>query len=326
MTGPFVPVVHGAHLDRPDEADTLVAAESVRASLERQGFAAEIIAIGPDLEALTPLVGRRPFVVFNLVEALGGIAIDAVRALERLDQLGLGYTGTRTAAYRAATSKLETKVQLQRAGIATPRHWLAGDDVADALRVIVKSVDEHGSLGIDQGSVVDGDRASDEIAAREARFGGRFFAEAFIAGREFNVSVLEMEDGPVVLPMAEIDFAGLPDETLAIVDFTAKWDPAAPSYQLTPRRFGVEAREADLARELARLSLASWHALGLSGYGRVDFRVDRDGRVFVLEVNANPCISPDAGFAAAALEAGLDYDCTIAAIIAAATKRQRVAS
>ncbi|MBU1213389.1 MAG: D-alanine--D-alanine ligase, partial [Alphaproteobacteria bacterium] len=73
--------------------------------------------------------------------------------------------------------------------------------------------------------------------------------------------------------------------------------------------------EPDLAAEIRRLSLASWHALGLAGYARVDFRASREGRVFVLEANANPCLAPDAGFAAAAAEAGLSYDDIIAAIV-----------
>ena len=108
---------------------------------------------------------------------------------------------------------------------------------------------------------------------------------------------------------------------LPIVDFAAKWDVDAASYHLTPRKFGLEAREPELAGEIERLTRACWDAFEMAGYARVDFRVDAKGAPLILEVNANPCLAPDAGFAAAAHRAGLSYDGVIAAIVAAAVRR-----
>ena len=314
----IVPVVHGAALDRPDEADTITTAESVAASLRRLGHATQIVHVAPDLAALDILARQKPDVVFNLVEALGGKASEAVRAISRYEALGLAYTGVRAAAYAMSNSKLDTKARLVRHHLPTPVHWKEHDDIpADAI-VIIKSVDEHGSLGMDQRSVVKGAQANAEITCREHEFGGRFFAESYIDGREFNVSVLETRNGPSVLPLAEIDFTGLPRGRHAIVDFSAKWDPSDIAYQVTPRRFGLDTGAPALAAQIRHLSLACWRAFALTGYARVDFRVDATGRPYVLEVNANPCLAPDAGFAAAAAEAEYAYDDLIAAIVASA--------
>ncbi len=324
MTALFVPVIHGAALDRPDEQDTIDTAKAVARSLSHLGFATEILTVRPGLTALDQLPARKPYAVFNLVEALGGKAARAEEAPIRLEELGLVTTGASGSAYVVANSKISTKELLANDGITTPEFWFAGEMVPATETVIVKSIDEHGSLGMDEGSVVTGREAKSEIARREAEFGGRFFAEEYIAGREFNVSVIETRAGPGVLPIAEIDFSRLPESTRPIVDFAAKWDAAAPSYHDMVRRFGLERMEPNLADEIRELSLATWHALGLSGYARVDFRVGDNGKVYVLEANANPCLAPDAGFAAAAAEAGLTYDDIISSIVDVAVQNSKV--
>src|SRR3546814_16493468 len=82
-----------------------------------------------------------------------------------------------------------------------------GSGFAAGEQVIVKSDTEHASLGLDAASVVPAAEARREIAARQQRFGRPFFAEAFIDGREFNLSVLETAGGPRVLPVAELLFS-----------------------------------------------------------------------------------------------------------------------
>lgn len=324
MANRFVPVIHGAALDRPDEQDTIDAAHTVRASLLRLGFDAEVVDIGSDLAVLDELAGRHPLVVFNLVEAIDGHACKALQAFQRLEDVGLTYTGTPASAYGIANCKLASKDWFTCCAIPVPAHWQAGEQIPADVTVIVKSIDEHGSLGMDCGSVLPGKSASAEIARRESTFGGRFFAEEFIDGREFNVSLIDADNGPVILPIAEMDFDSLPETAPRIVDFAAKWDSAALSYVTMQRRFGLERDEPDLAAEIRRLSLAAWNALGLAGYARVDFRVGRDGRVFVLEANANPCLARDAGFAAAASEAALEYEDVISAIVQAAVQNSKV--
>ncbi len=318
MSNRYIPVIHGAAIDRPDEEDTVITASAVAESLNRMGYESEIIALDRKLADLPRLAARAPLVIFNLVESLGGDGTLATRPLAAMDRLGLPYTGAGTAAYSSSTSKLAAKERLAAHNIPTPPCWARGEGVPADKTVIVKSVDEHGSLGMDGACIVSGDRAAVEVRGREARFGGRFFAEEFIEGREFNVALIELAGRLRVLPVQEIDFSDMPADCPRIVDYAAKWDQSCDTYHLTARRFGLERREPRLARELARLARAAWNAFGLSGYARVDFRVATDGAPYVLEVNANPCLAPDAGFAATAAEAGLAYDEIIARIVRAA--------
>lgn len=327
MTRPrYLPVLHGAAADRPDEADTIVTAEAVAAALQRLGYDSEIVRLGLDLSALAPLAAAGPGLVFNLVEALEGDAALAQLAPAALDHFDLPYTGSGLAAHHLTLSKTAAKHLLAGAALPTPEWSPDGGGFAADQRVIVKSDSEHASLGLDAASVVPAAEARREIAERERRFGGRFFAEAFVEGREFNLSVLATAQGPQVLPVAEILFVDFPAGRPRIVDYEAKWETGSAAYANTPRSFDFATGDRALLAELRELALAAWRLFGLAGYARVDFRVDAAGRPTILEVNVNPCLAPDAGFAAAAARAGLDYDAVISSIVTAAKGRRREAA
>jgi D-alanine-D-alanine ligase len=180
-------------------------------------------------------------------------------------------------------------------------------------------VTEDASLGLDDGAVVKGREAVVARAqASAARHGGRWFAERFIEGREFNVAVIERDGAPVVLPIAEMVFERWDESRPRIVSYAAKWDEAAPEYRDTTRMFGWHERDPHLNKALERLAKDCWTLFGLTGYVRVDFRVDVENRPRILEVNANPCLEPSAGFAAAGAQASLSYDALIGEILKAA--------
>ena len=134
------------------------------------------------------------------------------------------------------------------------------------------------------------------------------------------MSLIAAPTGPRVLPVAEMEFVEFPSTKPAIVGYAAKWDADSFEYRNTVRSFGVEAA---LAVRAERLALACWELFALDGYARVDFRVDGSGLPFVLEVNANPCLSPDAGFAAALAQAGIGYAEAIGWLLADALRRAR---
>jgi len=321
----FVPVLHGAARDRPDEEDTLIAAEAVAGALARLGFRTDVVHLGLDFAAIDRLVAGQPDCVFNLVEAIDGDAGLAHIAPALLEHHGLRYTGASAGSWRTLMSKPAVKDRLIAAGLPTPS-WSSdgyGFDAGD--RVIVKSLVEHASFGIDAASVVPADRAPQEIAAREARFGGTFFAEAFIEGREFNISVIEGATGPIVLPPAEIEFIDFPAGRPRIVDYEAKWLSDSAAFENTPRTFDFPPADQPLLAEVRALSSAAWELFQLEGYARVDFRVDAEGRPWILEVNLNPCLTPDAGFIAAAGRAGYGFDEMIARIVDVAVKSVRLA-
>jgi D-alanine-D-alanine ligase len=174
---------------------------------------------------------------------------------------------------------------------------------------IIKSVWEHGSLGLEAENLVTGTAKTVTrlLKARAPGLGGACFTEQFISGREFNLSLLATRSGVTVLPPAEILFPDTPDNRPTMVGFRAKWQEDSEEYRNTPRRFAFASEDAPLLAELGALARRCWHLFHLAGYARVDFRVDPDGRPFILEINTNPCLSPDAGFAAALDRAGISY-------------------
>ncbi|MCS6778291.1 MAG: hypothetical protein NZ555_01120 [Geminicoccaceae bacterium] len=304
--------------DRPDEADTLVQVREVEAILASLGWQTEVLAIGLDLGPLARLAAEPPDLVFYLVEAIEGRAGLQHLPAAVLEVLGIPFTGAPAAALQLTTDKLAAKRLLRRVGFPTP-DWAEDPAAATSDRLwIVKAVDEDASLGLDAGAVVTGREVDRRIAAMRARFGGRWFAEAFVGGREFNVALIEGPHGPEVLPIGEIDFSDYPKGRPAIVDYDAKWRPGSATWESTPRIFSARAGDGPLRDGLARLARGVWDLFGLRGYARVDFRVDAQGRPWILEVNANPCLSADAGFVATLEEAGLDQCAAVARIVAAA--------
>jgi D-alanine-D-alanine ligase len=321
-------LLHDANAEggRPDENDALVQVQALGRVLAAAGH--EIVPLPLSLDLKTGaarLRELRPQLVFNLVESLAGHGQLIHLAPALLDSLGIAYTGAPADAVFLSSQKLWTKRLLQAAGVPTPG-WVeaSGDCGGHAnfpARYIVKSVWEDASLGLDDDSVLWADSLAtlrQEIRRRRADLGGQAFAERFVEGREFNLALLERADGVRVLPIAEMCFADYPAGKPQLVGYKAKWDASSFEYSHTVRRFELPASDAALLQRISDLALACWRLLGLRGYARVDFRVDASGQPWVLEANANPCLSPDAGFVAAAERAGLDLGAVAADLIAAA--------
>ncbi|MBF0624591.1 MAG: D-alanine--D-alanine ligase [Magnetococcales bacterium] len=306
MTAPYVPVLHDAWGTAASEEDTLVQARFVAATLEDCGFRTTIVALGPQPEqSLRSLVATRPRVVFNLVESLQGSGRKAhwvARAMERLD---LPFTGAPAIAMAQTNSKLTCKRILHQQGLPTPA-WSTGVwpvDQANDL-VLVKSVWEHGSWGMDENALVPAGRAAAEIRRRQERFGGRFFAEAYIAGREFNLAFLETDQGVQAFPPAEMVFVDYPDGKPHMLGYDDKWDDSSFGSRHTQRRFDFPGHDQPLLERMTGLGRQVWAVFDLKGYVRVDFRVDGDGEPWIIDINVNPCLAPDAGFMAAAVRQG----------------------
>ena len=98
--------------------------------------------------------------------------------------------------------------------------------------------------------------------------------------------------------------------------YAAKWEEASFEYHATRRRFDFPPEDDGLLARLHETVVACWRLFELRGYARVDCRVDLAGAVQMLEVNINPCLSPDAGFAAAAERAGLDFPAILRRVVA----------
>ena len=329
-----IAIAHNAvtDADAPDERDVLVQAAAVQAALTDLGHRTALLPCTLDLAALRQrLLERPPDLVVNLVESLDGRGrlIHLVPSL--LDAMGVPYTGSCAEVILVTSHKVLAKERMAALRLPTPP-WigpvpadlpsLSAVDPAAAdpsCRWIVKSLWEHASIGIDETSTALCESADDVVARlRDCApdVGGSCFAERFIEGREFNLSLLAGPDGPETLPPAEILFEGYPAEALRIVGYRAKWDESSYEFHHTPRRFDFPQEDAGLLKRLRDLAAQCWRGFGLKGYARVDFRVDAGGQPWILEINANPCLSPDAGFAAALEAAGIRFAGAVARILA----------
>jgi len=321
----------------PDEQDVLQQVEAVGQALVRLGHRIKVHGCTLDLESLDAALNTvQSDLVFNLVEAVAGAGRLIYLPPALLDARQRPYTGSSAEALFLTSHKILAKEHMLEADLPTPmwmsmgsrharvRRQEAKDTRSDTMggrrrTWLVKSVWEHASLGMDDTCIVRGatpDMAANHLAAFAERMGGECFAEEFIDGREFNVGLLAGPNGPEVLPPAEIVFADFPADKPRIIGYQAKWAADSFEYQHTSRRFAFDASDTPLLDEMKQLALQCWESFGLAGYARVDFRVDGEGNPWILEVNANPCISPDAGFAAMVTQAGLTFDAAVERILA----------
>jgi D-alanine-D-alanine ligase len=311
----------------PDERDVLVEVDFVQRALAALGYLPVPVPFTLDLdEARRMLLNVRPVLVFNLVESVDGNGALIHLATALLDSLGLAYTGAHTEAMFLTSSKLLSKRIMRSAGLATAPWWVPENDAElpdFAGPYIVKSVWEHASIGIDDTSVTPNRRTAVSVLRKRRRtLGGQWFIERFINGREFNIGLLDgTADGvttPQILPIAEMRFVDFPPEKPRIVGYNAKWHDGSFEEQHTQRDFGWSAFDLDLLARLEQLARDAWRLFGMSGYARIDVRVDAAGDPCILEINANPCLSPDAGFMAAAEQAGLRSDEVVGRILSIA--------
>ncbi|MBN2420222.1 MAG: ATP-grasp domain-containing protein [Deltaproteobacteria bacterium] len=307
----------------PDHADVLYQVKSVRDTLTALGHVCTELGFTLNIDRFNAEIKElAPDLVFNLVESVNGRGSLIYLAPSILDALSIPYTGSVTDGIYRTSNKLFAKEWLRANNISTPDYFtldtLKKEKISITGDYIIKSVWEHASIGLDDQSIISPQSASElfkEMERRKNLLGGQCFAERYIDGREFNISILADMDGPQVLPPAEIRFNSYTGDKRKIVGYEAKWDQDSFEYHNTVRSFDFPDDDHPLLQDLKKISIRCWEAFNIRGYCRVDFRVDAMNQPWVLEINANPCISPDAGFMAAANQAGLIAEDVIKRII-----------
>lgn len=304
-----------------DDQDVLVQAAEITKSLRKLGYTVSRIDFTANMqECMDKLKKRNPQFVFNLAETFHGKGAFIYLAPAMLDFMGMKYSGGTTDSIFITTNKMLAKEFLIANSIPTPP-WFLNErqhNFVPGCHYIVKAVNEDASIGIDSDSVRffnDTSELLDVIKEKEKKHKIAFFAERYIEGREFNVAVLGHKGEPVVLPPAEIEFVNFGKDRFRIIDYKAKWETESFEYENTRRRLDFGPEDEAIINEIKDIAATCWRKFGLRGYARVDFRVDELNRPWVLEINVNPCISPDGGFMAAAGKAGLSYTDAIKKII-----------
>lgn len=270
-------------------------------------------------------------VVVNLVESPPGDPWVQVRFARLLEEAGVPFSGSSAHAIALTTDKAATRERLVEAGIPVADGGvIAPHDDSVLVRVpppwVLKPACEDASVGLEDAPVcTTPEAARARAAALAVRFGGQpILVEQYLPGREFNVSLLEDAQGPEALPVAEIEFRDFPPDQPRLLDWASKWEPDSPGYRRTVRVYPEDVADRPLVAELAALALRSWAVCGCRGYARVDIRLDHLGQPRVLEVNANPCLSADAGFMVAASRAGLTPGSVVERLLTAAGRRVEV--
>lgn len=304
---------------RLDDQETLIQVTAVKDALEQLGYKVVTIPLCLNFKELKKTLDHyNPELIFNLVESINGRSDLCHLVPLWLEKLKRPFTGGSAQSILLSADKLLAKHIFAQAEIAnpsyiTPQNLLEGNFPDDGP-YIIKSAREDGSLGIDQSSIVNNHTDfMTVINDRQRRFGGEWFGERYIPGRELNISLLAGTNGPEILPIAEIEFKQMTENQYAIVDYAAKWQLDSQEYVNTPRVFNQYA--AEVSQQLKRLAIACWETFSVNGYARVDIRMDKLGQPWVLELNINPSLAPDAGFVAAAAVSGLEYTNLIDRII-----------
>jgi D-alanine-D-alanine ligase len=292
----------------PDELDILEQVEYVETHLHQMEVETYRKGITTNfMEELPVLTTEKPDLIFNLVESINnkGELLYFVPAI--LNMYFLSYTGNPLEAMFITTSKALTHKYLVAAGISTPGSFLPSqkNSMIPGRKYIIKPIWEDGSLGITSESVFT--YSKEWVEKLEAFKDTHWIIQEYIEGREFNISVMMGKNGPEVLPPAEMTFRNYESDRPRIVDFRAKWIEGSFEFENTIRLFPGNDLDPVLEEKLRDLALRSWHVFGLKGYARVDMRVDENNNPYVIEVNANPCISPNGGFVAATHQAGYKF-------------------
>lgn len=312
-----------------DRSEVARAAHDVKDAIAAYGLGADILGIaGHDLGGcLEKLKKLGPDLIFNLTESLAQDSTNEIVMPAVLEMLGIPYTGSGPLALGLCLHKPKTKDILRSRGVPTPASCTierakdaAGVDLPYPL--FVKLSREDASVGIKDENVIH-DRRSlvRRVRALLEEFQQPVLVERYIEGREVYVTLLGNER-VAALPFHEIDFSRMPPGRPRIVGYAAKWDENSPEYAGTTP---VEMKELQpgLRASIERTAIAAFRALELRDYGRVDFRVADDGVPYVIDVNPNCDISPDAGVARAARAAGMDYPHLIGRICEIAWERYR---
>lgn len=299
--------------------------DEVSEALTRLGHDVVMHELDGSPKSLLALARLECDLVFNLSESFADDDTADFKIAAVLELLGRRYTGSGTHGLLLAQDKAIAKKIFAFHGIHTPvfaRSYRGRLDFSHDLQfpVIVKPAREDGSIGIEFSAVVNSIR---ELMERmdwlHQHFDSPLLIEEYVDGRELYVGVLG-NDKPEALPIVELDLSKLPEGTPRIAAAEVKWGKGTRAYRDTKSVIATDLSEETVA-QAQQTAIAAYQALELRDYGRVDMRLQSDGRLQVIEVNPNPWLSSRAEFVMAARKAGRTYTQLVGEIVELALAR-----
>jgi D-alanine-D-alanine ligase len=303
--------------------------EDIQSALRALGYETSIFNMSDDLDRfLAYLKAMQPDIIFNMVESLGDNAIHEMHVAGIYELLGISYTGSGPWTLGTCLNKARTKESLLYNRIPTAKFLLveSADDLKESdfelsFPIIVKPSAEDASVGIDNNSIVNTfAELKERVGFIVKKFQEAALVEEYIEGRELNVAIIG-NDPPVVLPISEIDFSGLPADYPKIVTYDAKWMDGTKEFEGT-KGICPSPLPADVEKEVKDVALRAYKLMGCRDYARVDIRLSKQMKPFVLEVNPNPDLSDDAGYFRSAKTSGMTYADAIGKIVGFAVERR----
>ncbi len=266
-------------------------------------------------EEISPIIHwlkeYEPDVVFNLCESVYGNSCWEMNIPALLDLFRIPYTGSPPLTLGLCQDKGKVKDILQSHGILTPRYKIferaVGPVKGNIFPIIVKPLHEDGSLGITRESVVfDDETLSKQIRYIIEQYQQPALVEEFVDGRELNVGLMETNGSVGILPISEIDYTEFPKGIPKICGYEAKWVVESAEFQKT-KPVCPASLEWLMEKKVGQIASRVFKLFECRDYARVDIRIDREGKIYVLEVNPNPDISPQSGMARALKVQGTTY-------------------
>lgn len=304
-------LIKGEAQDILAENGVVQCAHAISNALKSEGINVELAPITEEAEQTLSCYQPDKWVIYNLAEGFSGRLFEEARIAWLLETSGYHFTGNGGAAIAHSTNKALTKSLLVNSGLDTPAWWLfnSADSVSKfenyPFPLFVKPVAEDASQGIGYESVVSNySTLRDRVAYLAEHYCQSVLVEEFIPGREINAAV--WGDPLELLPLAEIDFREFDRPEQKIVNFSAKWQEDSFEYHHTPSICPADLSPS-LKRRVSQAALRAVEIIGAQGYARVDIRLSDQGVPYILEVNCNPDISPEAGFFHAVEQTGLQY-------------------
>ncbi len=262
----------------------------------------------------------KPHIAFNLLEGFDDITIFDQNVVSHLELLKLSYTGCNPRGLLLARDKSLSKKLLAYHRIRVPEFevFRIGRPIRRPKRLpfplIVKSLTQEASIGISQASVVESDdKLKERVTFIHQSIGTAAIVEQYIEGRELYVGLIGNQTLQS-LPVWELFFTNMPADSKRIATDRVKW---SAKYQT---KYGIDSGPAQelpesAAHQIQHLCKRTYRALELSGYARIDLRLDEAGNVWVLEANPNPQIARGEDFAASAERVGMSYETVLQRII-----------
>jgi len=301
--------------DRKDRSGVLEAVKDISTAIEKLGFSKVPIPI-KDGKGFSQLIeaARDVDCIFNLFEDFAGDSKGEAWMAGLLEMLGIPYTGSDPEALILSLNKVRTKEILNANTIPTPSYIVIESPPKGSIPLkyplIIKPPAEDGSLGIEKDNVIYDKDSLHEKCKELLSLYPLLLIEEFIEDREINAAILNGE----VIALGEVFFAAQP----AIISYSAKWDKHSPEDRATPTFYTNELKGME---DVTSLATRAFHIMGLRDYGRVDIRIDKDSQPFVIDVNPNPDISGEAGYARSLKAAGILYNDFIQLLILNAIER-----